>query len=209
MAPKPAAGSPSCIAKLNFIAHSGESKMCRDDLNRVGFAQYLIGEGKGEDGTLPTMFTAADHDPPKAFRDAWLRRDRSIDPEQIGWDGQRWPIQQAWCAEILRQRLVDEPRHYRLMVSPAEKWGKQVDMQEFAQRLMTHVETDLRRRFYWVASAHYNTDRPHIHVGIRGMDREHAPVFFPKPYVKSGIMWRGQAVLAEMIAEQKAVKRAG
>lgn len=208
MPPEPAAGSPQCVSKIAFLQHDGKNG-CRHDLTRVQFADYLVGEGKGPDGVLPLMFTARDLDPPKAFRDAWLTRDKTLDSEQIGFDGKRWPLQQAWCVEIMRAPLPEENRHYRLTVSPAARWGHVVDMQEFAQRLMERVESDLDRRLNWVASAHHNTDHPHIHVGIRGVDQKHEPVFFPKPYWEDGIRRRGRGVLAELLAERKGERRAG
>jgi type IV secretory pathway VirD2 relaxase len=109
----------------------------------------------------------------------------------------------------MRREMVDEPRHYRLIVSPEDPCGRQIDMQEFAREFMSRVEADYSRQFHWVASAHYNTDHPHLHIGIRGMDTKMEPVLFHEPYQKNGFKRRAREILYERLGSAKELRRAG
>lgn len=209
----PCASAPKCVVTVNFLSH-WDSNKCRPDLERAQFAHYIVGEGKGDDGTLPEMFTA-DDDVPSAFAAAWLRRDQSLDSSEPGFNAletspsKRWPLKQAWCADILRRDMPHEPRHFRLVVSPEELYGKQIELREFTRELMERVESDNFRRLYWVASEHHNTDHPHVHIGIRGLDTIGQPVHFAGPYANKGFRYRAREVLAEAFNVGKRVSRAG
>lgn len=210
MPPEPAANSPRAICRLSILQHTGGQGL-RHDLSRIEFADYLVGEGKGSDGKLPSMFPPTD-DVPKDFKTKWMLRDKSVDVEQIGFDGKRWPLQQAWCVDVMRRPLVDEPRHFRLMVAPEPKAGTQLspdDMRDFGRELMNRVSDDIGRQILWVGAAHFNTDEPHLHFGIRGMDELAEPVYFHQRYIKRGFEWRARELLAETVGSRKEVRRAG
>lgn len=209
MPEKPPANAPMCVAQVNILK-PWEGGV-RPELSRSQFAHYLVGEGKGEDGVLPEMFTS-DDDPPSAFRDAWLRRDRSVDDREPGFNGKHWPLMQAWCADVMRRELYEEPRYFRVVVSPEQRVGRQMGksaMQVFTRSLMRGVEEDCFRQFHWAASAHFNTDHPHVHIGIRGQDKSGRPVVLRARYVKYGFEWRARTLLAEMFPAEKKVRRAG
>ena len=38
----------------------------------------------------------------------------------------------------------------------------------------------------WIAVAHYNTGYPHLHITLRGMDRQGQEMHLPKEFVKNG-----------------------
>lgn len=203
---RPAADVPKCHGHVDFLAHQWESKVCRPDLIRSEFAHYLVGEGKGDDGTLPSMFTREDLPPSDAFAKAWLRRDKNTDSAQPGFNDQatapskRWPINQAWCADIIRRDLPGEKWHFRLMASPEKHNGERVNMQEFARVLMGRVDEDLNVRTFWSASAHYNTPIPHVHIGVRGIDADGKQVYFHSPYANRGFEYRAREVLKELLS---------
>lgn len=210
---RPADSVPQCHANVAFLQHALDGGKLRSDLQRNELAHYLVGEGKGDDGSLPPMFTREDSSPSDAFASAWLRRDKSVDGARPGFDGKRWPLHQAWCADILCRDMPGELRHFRLMASPESHVGSSVDMQRFARELMQRVDDDLRRVTFWTASAHYNTDNPHVHIGVRGVDANGREVYFPGPYADRGFEYRARQVLGALMAEQanpgKQVLRAG
>lgn len=210
---RPADSVPKCHGNVAFLVHELDGGKLRSDLKRTELAHYLVGEGKGDDGTLPAMFTREDLPPSDAFASSWLRRERSSDAGRPGFDGKRWPLSQAWCAEILCRDIPGEIRHFRLMASPEQHVGRRVDMQRFARDLMQRVDDDLRRKTLWSASAHYNTDNPHVHIGVRGVDADGKEVYFPGPYASRGFEYRARQVLGELLAErakaEKQVLRAG
>jgi len=209
---RPADSVPNCIGHVDFLTHWDSGK-CRPDLELAEFAHYLVGEGKGDDGTMPVMFTRDDSPPPDAFAKAWLRRDNNSAAVRGGFVGKRWPLQQAWCAEIIARDMPGEKCHFRLMASPERRHGIRVDMRRFTREVMLRVDEDLRVSTLWSASAHVNTGIPHVHIGVRGVDANGKGVFFPPPYALRGFEYRARQVLGELISElnaaEKQVARAG
>ena len=74
------------------------------------------------------------------------------------------------------QHAGDE-RMWKLIISP--EFGERVDLPKLTQRSdgedgLTTREADLE----WVAVTHHNTEHPHVHVALRGVDRtgQNAPV---------------------------------
>jgi len=49
------------------------------------------------------------------------------------------------------------------------------------------MEVDLGTQLQWVATAHYNTEHPHVHVALRGMTDRNQPLRLPKDYIRHGI----------------------
>jgi type IV secretory pathway VirD2 relaxase len=45
-----------------------------------------------------------------------------------------------------------------------------LNLQQHTRELMKRMERDLRTRLEWIAAIHHNTDHPHVHIAIRGMD---------------------------------------
>ena len=52
---------------------------------------------------------------------------------------------------------------------------------------MSEMETDLGTPLEWIASAHYNTEHPHVHIALRGVGAEGHPVRLSRDYVRGGI----------------------
>ena len=75
-----------------------------------------------------------------------------------------------FSAEEFRAPLENEPRQFRFIVSPEE--GDRLDLKEFTRQFMRQVEKDTGRRLIWAAVNHHNTDNPHVHIVIRGVDRD-------------------------------------
>ncbi len=49
------------------------------------------------------------------------------------------------------------------------------------------MENDLHTPLEWVAAAHYNTEHPHVHFALRGIDAEGQPLHLSPDYIKRGI----------------------
>ena len=76
----------------------------------------------------------------------------------------------TFSADDFRAALPEEKRQFRFIVSPED--GGRLDLTEFARQLMAQVEKDTGRRLVWAAVNHHNTDGPHVHLVIRGVDRD-------------------------------------
>jgi type IV secretory pathway VirD2 relaxase len=87
-------------------------------------------------------------------------------------------------------RCADDRHHFRLIVSP-EDAAELGDLRAYTRDLMRQLEADLATPLDWVAVDHWNTDNPHIHILVRGVDGEGADLVIDRTYVAEGI--RGRA----------------
>jgi type IV secretory pathway VirD2 relaxase len=83
------------------------------------------------------------------------------------------------------ERCEDDRHHFRFIVSP-EDAAQLADLRAFTRELMADVERDLDTRLDWVATDHWNTDNPHIHVLIRGKDQDGEELVISRAYISRG-----------------------
>ena len=103
------------------------------------------------------------------------------------------------AAHAIRERLsvpIDGEQHqFRWIISPED--GARLDLTEYTRELMRRVERDLGTELVWGAVNHYNTDNPHVHVVIRGVDARGAEVRFDRAYISFGLRHRAQELATE------------
>lgn len=93
---------------------------------------------------------------------------------------------------------IDAEKHqFRLIVSPED--GHELDLHGYVRELMRRVERDLGRQLRWVAVNHHNTDNPHAHVVVRGVDAQGNEVRLPRQYVSHGLRGRAQELATELL----------
>lgn len=68
---------------------------------------------------------------------------------------------------------------------------------------MQRVEEDLGRRLEWAAVNHYDTDNPHAHVVIRGVDLDGNELRLGRSYISHGLRWRAQELATEELGPQR------
>jgi hypothetical protein len=73
---------------------------------------------------------------------------------------------------------------WKLIISP--EFGERADLQKLTRDLMTRVEEDLGGPLDWVAVVHRNTEHPHVHVALRGVDAKGATLRLSRDYVRRG-----------------------
>jgi hypothetical protein len=78
-----------------------------------------------------------------------------------------------------------DQRLWKIIVSP--EFGERVDLARLARDLMNRVEQDLGTRLEWVGVAHFNTEHPHVHIALRGVDAERRPFHLERDYIKHGV----------------------
>ncbi|WP_375542366.1 relaxase/mobilization nuclease domain-containing protein [Caballeronia sp. CLC5] len=66
-------------------------------------------------------------------------------------------------------RCKDDRHHFRIIVSP-EDAADLTDLREYTRDLVRQMEADLGTRLEWIAVDHWNTDNPHVHLLVRGVD---------------------------------------
>jgi len=86
------------------------------------------------------------------------------------------------------QSAGDE-RLFKIIVSP--EFADRLNLQKYARELMRRMEPDLGTQIEWVAAVHHNTEHPHVHIAVRGVDGEGRPLRLPREYIRAGL--RGRA----------------
>jgi type IV secretory pathway VirD2 relaxase len=83
------------------------------------------------------------------------------------------------------ERCADDRHHFRFIVSP-ENAAQLKDLRAFTRELMVDVERDLGTRLDWVATDHWNTDNPHVHILIRGKAEDGQDLVISRDYISRG-----------------------
>lgn len=87
------------------------------------------------------------------------------------------------------QKQGDE-RMFKLIVSP--EFGDRMDLRKHVTALVQQMEKDLGTKLEWVAVDHYNTDHPHVHLAIRGVDDRGQALEVSPEYISKGSRIRAQ-----------------
>jgi hypothetical protein len=87
--------------------------------------------------------------------------------------------------ELDAWQAAGDPRLFKFILSP--EFGDRVDLQSLTRETLAGLEQRLGTRLTWVAVNHYNTEHPHVHVALRGVDARGKPVLLPRELVKQGI----------------------
>lgn len=83
------------------------------------------------------------------------------------------------------ERCEDDRHHFRFIVSPEDS-AQLADLRTFTRELMADVERDLGSRLDWVATDHWNTDNPHVHILIRGKADDGQDLVISRAYISRG-----------------------
>jgi type IV secretory pathway VirD2 relaxase len=93
------------------------------------------------------------------------------------------------------ERCQDDRHHFRFIVSP-EDAGEMTDLRAFTRDLARQMEIDLGTRLDWVAVDHWNTDNPHVHLLVRGVDEEGTDLVISRDYISRGLRSRAEELVA-------------
>lgn len=95
-------------------------------------------------------------------------------------------------------KVWDEDRHHwRLIVSPESAMG--LDFEAFARDYILGMEGDLGTKLSWFGVAHHNTDKPHLHLVIRGRRDDGTDLVIPRDYVSHGMRHLAEKILTERL----------
>ena len=107
--------------------------------------------------------------------------------------GEAGKIYNAEHDEVDGKSFLDESRddrhQFRFIVSP-EDAAELEDLKAYTRDLMNHMEHDLGTKLDWVAVDHYNTDNPHTHIIVRGVDEDGKDLIIARDYMSSGLRER-------------------
>src|SRR6202795_2079176 len=94
------------------------------------------------------------------------------------------------------QSAGDE-RLFKIIVSP--EFADRLNLQKYARELMRRMERDLGTEIEWVAAVHHNTEHPHVHIAVRGVDEEGRPLRLPREYIRAGLRGRAEEIATEAL----------
>ena len=96
-------------------------------------------------------------------------------------------------AESFARRIDGDRHHFKIIVSPED--GAQIgDLKAYTRELMAQVERDLGTRLEWVATDHWDTDNPHVHILLRGKDEAGEDLVVAGNYIAHGMRHRAAEV---------------
>src|SRR5262245_28046373 len=93
------------------------------------------------------------------------------------------------------ERCEGDRHHFRFIVSP-EDAAEMTDLRAFALDLAVQMEADLGTRLDWVAIDHWNTDNPHVHFLMRGVDESGADLVISRDYISRGLRSRAEDLVS-------------
>jgi type IV secretory pathway VirD2 relaxase len=88
-------------------------------------------------------------------------------------------------------RTKDDRHHFRFIVSP-EDAAEMTDLRAFTRDLARQMEADLGTRLDWIAVDHWNTDNPHVHLLVRGVDKTGQDLVISRDYISRGLRSRAE-----------------
>lgn len=91
-------------------------------------------------------------------------------------------------------RCQDDRHHFRFIISP-EDAGDMEDLRAFTRDLAKQMEADLGTRLDWIAVDHWNTDNPHVHLLVRGVDETGADLVISRDYISHGLRGRAEELV--------------
>jgi type IV secretory pathway VirD2 relaxase len=120
---------------------------------------------------------------------AYLERDGV---ERDGSPGRLYGADGNFDSEAFHAPIDGEPRQFRFIVSPED--AERLNLTEFTRQFMRQVEKDTGRSLDWAAVNHHNTDNPHVHIVVRGLDRRGDEVRIDGRYIAREMRWRAREV---------------
>lgn len=93
------------------------------------------------------------------------------------------------------ERCEDDRHRFRFIVSP-EDAGEMTDLKAFTRDLARQMEADLGTKLDWVAVDHWNTDNPHVHLLVRGVDETGADLVISRDYISLSMRSRAEDLVS-------------
>lgn len=100
--------------------------------------------------------------------------------------------------DAFKERAADDRHHFRFIVSP-EDGAELDDLRTYTRHLINRMEADLGTRLDWVAVDHWNTDNPHTHLLVRGLDDTGKDLIIAGDYIAHGFRHRAAELATEWL----------
>jgi len=98
----------------------------------------------------------------------------------FGSDGPAMPISRT----LTRWQEAGDKHIFKVIISP--EFGDKTDLRRLTREFVSQMEADLGTKLQWVAIDHHNTDDPHVHLAVRGVDDRGRVLEVSPDYIKEG-----------------------
>jgi type IV secretory pathway VirD2 relaxase len=95
-------------------------------------------------------------------------------------------------------------RHQFRFIVSSEDATELGDLKGFTRDLMLRMEKDLGTRLDWIAVDHWDTDNPHTHIVLRGVDASGQNLVIARDYISHGMRQRASEVVSERLGPRTA-----
>lgn len=130
---------------------------------------------------------------------------RYIEREGVGRTGEAGraysPMNDRADLDAFDARGANDRHQFRFIVSPEDAESLD-DLRHFTRHLMERVESDLGTPLDWVAVDHWNTDNPHTHVVLRGVDGTGRDLVISGDYIAHGMRKRACELATEWLGQR-------
>jgi type IV secretory pathway VirD2 relaxase len=116
----------------------------------------------------------------------------------VGFDAGRDDIDMV--ALVRAWEKSDDERMWRIIVSPED--ADRMNLKHHIRDLIKAMEGDLGTRLEWVAIDHNNTENPHAHLLVRGIDQRGKALLIDPDYVRNGIRARSQEIASRELGQR-------
>ncbi|HWY58668.1 MAG TPA: DUF3363 domain-containing protein [Terriglobales bacterium] len=106
------------------------------------------------------------------------------------------------AAKLDKWQGAGDERLFKIIVSP--EFGDRLNLHQYTRELLQRMEHDLGAQLEWVAAVHHNTEHPHVHIALRGVDRKGIPVRLPREYIRGGLRGRAEEIATETLGYRSA-----
>ncbi len=103
--------------------------------------------------------------------------------------------------EPFEARVEGDRHEFRFIVSP-EDAAEIGDLKGYTRDLMARMEADLGSKLDWVAVDHWDTNNPHTHVVLRGVDDTGRDLVIARDYIGHGFRNRASELATDMLGPQ-------
>lgn len=103
--------------------------------------------------------------------------------------------------EAFEARVEDDRHEFRFIISP-EDATEIADLNSYTRDLMARMEADLGSKLDWVAVDHWDTDNPHTHVVLRGVDEAGRDLVIARDYISHGLRGRASELATDLLGPQ-------
>jgi type IV secretory pathway VirD2 relaxase len=106
------------------------------------------------------------------------------------------------AAKLDKWQGAGDERLFKIIVSP--EFGDHLNLHQYTRELLLRMEHDLGVQLEWVAAVHHNTEHPHVHIALRGVDRKGTPLRLPREYIRGGLRERAEEIATETLGYRSA-----